>query len=56
MTPDLAGNSKVISPPLSDFSGELAEINEDAARLKGLVSIFGREPPVEVGYDHVKKI
>src|SRR5918998_3883211 len=42
---------KVISGPLSDFSGEIAEINEDAAKLKVLVSIFGRETPVEVGVD-----
>ena len=47
---------KVISGPLSDFSGEIAEINDDAAKLKVLVSIFGRETPVEVGYDQVKKI
>ena len=47
---------KVISGPLSDFSGEIAEINEDAAKLKVLVSIFGRETPVEVGFDQVKKI
>ena len=47
---------KVISGPLSDFSGEIAEINEDASRLKVLVSIFGRETPVEVGFDQVKKI
>jgi len=47
---------KVISGPLSDFSGEISEINEDASKLKVLVSIFGRETPVEVGYDQVKKI
>ena len=47
---------KVISGPLSDFSGEISEINEDASKLKLLVSIFGRETPVEVGYDQVKKI
>ncbi len=47
---------KVISGPLSDFSGEIAEINEDAGRLKVLVSIFGRETPVEVGFDQVKKV
>ena len=47
---------KVISGPLSDFSGEIAEINEDASKLKVLVSIFGRETPVEVGFDQVKKI
>src|SRR4029078_2921565 len=38
---------KVISGPLSDFSGEIAEINDDAAKLKVLVSIFGRETPVD---------
>ena len=47
---------KVISGPLADFSGEIAEINEDAAKLKVLVSIFGRETPGEVGYDQVKKV
>ena len=47
---------KVVSGPLSDFSGEISEINEDAGKLKVLVSIFGRETPVEVGFDQVKKI
>jgi transcriptional antiterminator NusG len=47
---------KVIAGPLSDFSGEISEVNEDAQRLKVLVSIFGRETPVEVGFDQVKKI
>ena len=47
---------KVVSGPLSDFSGEISEINEDAGKLKVLVSIFGRETPVEVGFDQVKKV
>lgn len=47
---------KVISGPLADFSGEISEINEDASKLKVLVSIFGRETPVEVGFDQVKKV
>ena len=47
---------KDVSGPLSDFSGEISEINEDASKLKVLVSIFGRETPVEVGFDQVKKI
>jgi transcriptional antiterminator NusG len=60
-TPGVTGfvgsrNKPVISGPLSDFSGEISEINEDASKLKVLVSIFGRETPVEVGYDQVKKI
>ena len=53
---DVGETVKVISGPLSDFSGEIAEINEDAAKLKVLVSIFGRETPVEVGYVQVKKL
>ncbi|MBN8870553.1 MAG: transcription termination/antitermination factor NusG [Solirubrobacterales bacterium] len=47
---------KIISGPLSDFSGEIAEINEDQQKLKVLVSIFGRETPSEVGYEQVKKL
>jgi transcription termination/antitermination protein NusG len=53
---DMGETVKVIAGPMSDFSGEIAEINEDAQRLKILVSIFGRETPVEVGYDQVKKV
>jgi transcription termination/antitermination protein NusG len=47
---------KVVSGPMSDFSGEISEVNDDAAKLKVLVSIFGRETPVEVGFDQVKKV
>jgi transcription termination/antitermination protein NusG len=52
----LGESVKVVQGPLSDFQGEIAEINEDASRLKVLVSIFGRETPVEVGFDQVKKV
>jgi transcriptional antiterminator NusG len=47
---------KVISGPLSDFSGEISEVQQEAQKLKVLVSIFGRETPAEVGFDQVKKI
>ena len=47
---------KVVSGPLSDFSGEISEVNDDGQKLKVLVSIFGRETPVEVGFDQVKKL
>jgi transcriptional antiterminator NusG len=47
---------KVIAGPLSDFSGEISEVQADAQKLKVLVSIFGRETPAEVGFDQVKKI
>jgi transcriptional antiterminator NusG len=47
---------KVIAGPLSDFTGEIAEINPEQARLKVLVSIFGRETPAELSFDQVKKL
>jgi transcriptional antiterminator NusG len=46
---------RVTSGPLSDFSGEVAEVNADQNKLKVMVSIFGRETPVELGFDQVKK-
>ena len=47
---------KVIAGPLSDFTGEIAEINSEAGRLKVLVSIFGRETPADLSFDQVKKL
>ena len=52
----LGESVKVTSGPLSDFSGEISEVMDDASKLRVLVSIFGRETPVEVGFDQVKKI
>ena len=46
---------RVISGPLSDFSGEVSEVNSDQQKLKVMVSIFGRETPVELGFEQVKK-
>jgi transcriptional antiterminator NusG len=47
---------KVVQGPLSDFTGEIAEINTEQARLKVLVSIFGRETPADLSFEQVKKI
>ena len=47
---------KVISGPLSDFSGEIAEINPDHMKLKVLVNIFGRETLVEMDFSQVAKL
>lgn len=47
---------RVTSGPFADFTGTIAEINPDQSKLKVLVSIFGRETPVELGFDQVAKL
>lgn len=47
---------KVISGPLADFTGTISEINLDQSKLKVLVSIFGRETPVELTFDQIAKL
>jgi transcription termination/antitermination protein NusG len=49
-------NIRVTSGPFADFTGTISEINADASKLKVLVSIFGRETPVELGFDQVAKL
>jgi transcriptional antiterminator NusG len=47
---------KVTSGPLSDFDGEIIEINPEAGKLKVHVSIFERQVPVELNFSDVKKL
>ena len=47
---------RVKEGPFADFSGEIIEINEDQAKLKVLVNIFGRETPVELDFGQVAKL
>jgi transcription termination/antitermination protein NusG len=47
---------KVIAGPLAEFTGVISEINMDQSRLKVLVSIFGRETPVELSFTQVAKL
>lgn len=47
---------KVVSEPLAGFDGVVSEVSPDAGKVKVLVSIFGRETPVELSFDQVAKI
>lgn len=47
---------RVKEGPFADFSGQIADINEDQLKLKVLVNIFGRETPVELEFSQVSKL
>ncbi len=46
----------VMEPPFETLPATITEINADSQKLKVLVSIFGRETPVELGFNQVAKI
>lgn len=47
---------KIGDGPFSDFLGTIEYIDEEKGKLRVLVSIFGRETPVELDFLQVKKI
>ncbi|WP_213975401.1 transcription termination/antitermination protein NusG [Tepidanaerobacter acetatoxydans] len=47
---------KVVSGPFENFVGKVIEINPDKQKLKVLISMFGRETPIELGFDQIEKI
>jgi transcriptional antiterminator NusG len=46
---------KVIAGPFRGYTGPISEINAERGKLKALISIFGRETPVELDFDQVEK-
>ena len=46
---------KVISGPFRGYSGSISEINPVKGKLKSMISIFGRDTPVELEFDQVEK-
>ena len=55
---DVEVNSPVniIDGPFKGFEGKVAELDEARGKIKVLVSMFGRETPVELDFLQVKKI
>ncbi len=53
---DMGETVRVKEGPFADFTGQIAEVNEDQLKLKVLVNIFGRETPVELEFSQVAKL
>ena len=47
---------KIIDGPFTDFLGKVDEIDEEKGKVKVLVSVFGRETPVELDFLQVARI
>ena len=47
---------RVTSGPFTDFTGKVEEVNIEKEKLKVLISIFGRDTPVELDFAQVERL
>jgi len=56
-SPVAVGDSvQVMDGPFSDWMGVINEINHEKGKLKVMISIFGKETPVELDFLQVKQV
>lgn len=53
---DINDTVQVVNGPLEGFVGTVQEINQEKQKVKVLVSMFGRETPVELEFAQVQKV
>ncbi len=53
---DVNDSVRVLNGPLENFVGIVQEINKEKHKVKVLVSMFGRETPVELEFSQVQKV
>jgi len=47
---------QIVDGPFKEFEGKVSELDEERGKVKVLVSMFGRETPVELDFLQVKRI
>lgn len=52
---EIGDHVMVLSGPFKDFEGDVIEVSPERSKLKALLSIFGRETPVELEFTQVEK-
>ena len=53
---EVSDSVKITDGPFKDFEGRVEGVDKERGKLKVLVSMFGRETPVELDFLQVKKI
>jgi len=46
----------IVDGPFKELEGKVGEVEEERGKIKVMVSMFGRETPVELDFLQVKKI
>ena len=47
---------RINSGPFADFTGKIDEVNDQKEKAKVMISLFGRDPPVELDFNQIEKI
>jgi transcriptional antiterminator NusG len=47
---------KIVDGPFKNFDGKIEEVDDERGKVKVLVSLFGRETPVELDFLQIKKV
>ena len=53
---EISSPVRIIDGPFKNFEGKVSDIDEERGKVKVLVSMFGRETPVELDFLQIKKI